>query len=170
MEREQLYQVYQTYWINGGNMIYKERKDIQKLIESHKNKPIWACAYELQNDKNKNGLIQKPVQGEIYENGYRTYFAPYKKGSKSLAKSKEVLADWSRYYADTYEECVELYNSLVDDTIKYFWQRMRECAKDRIEYIDVICNNPEDQPLFDIFIGYNPEDYSNKNITNEEKN
>lgn len=151
-------------------MIYKERKDIQKLIESHKNKPIWACAYELQNDKNKNGLIQKPVQGEIYENGYRTYFAPYKKGSKSLAKSKEVLADWSRYYADTYEECVELYNSLVDDTIKYFWQRMRECAKDRIEYIDVICNNPEDQPLFDIFIGYNPEDYSNKNITNEEKN
>lgn len=151
-------------------MIYKERKDIQKLIESHKNKPIWACAYELQNDKNKNGLIQKPVQGEIYENGYRTYFAPYKKGSKSLAKSKEVLADWSRYYADTYEECVELYNSLVDDTIKYFWQRMRECAKDRIEYIDVICNNPEDQPLFNIFIGYNPEDYSNKNITNEEKN
>lgn len=151
-------------------MIYRERKEVWKLIESHKNKPIWACAYELQNNKNKNGLIQKPVQGEIYKNGYRTYFAPYKKGSKSLAKSKEVLAEYSRYYADTYEECVELYNSLINEKIMYFWQRMRECAKDRIGDIDVICNNPEDQPLFDIFIRYNPEDYSNKNITNKEKN
>ena len=139
-------------------MIYKERKDIWKLIDSHKNKPIWACAYELQGNKNKNGLIQKPVQGEIYGEGYRsTYFAPYKKSSKSLAKSKEVLAGYSRYYADTYEECVELYNSLINEKIMYFWQRMRECAKDRIEDIDVICNNPEDQQLFNIFINYDPE-------------
>ena len=154
VEREQLYQ---AYWISGGCMIYKEGKDIRMLIESHKNKPIWACAYELQNDKNKNGLIQKPVQGEIYKDGYRTYFAPYKKGSKSLAKSKEVLAEYSRCYADTYEECVELYNSLINKNIMYFWQRMRECAKDRIGDIDVICNNPEDQQLFDIFINYDPE-------------
>mgnify|MGYP007016419170 CR=1 FL=1 len=139
-------------------MIYKEEKDIRKLIESHKNKPIWACAYELQGNKNKNCLIQKPVQGEIYGAGYRIYFAPYKKGSKSLAKSKEVLAEYSRYYADTYKECAELYNSLVNDAIKYFWQRMRECAKDTIEDIDIICNDPEDQPLFDIFINYDPED------------
>lgn len=151
-------------------MIYKERKDVEKLIESHKNKPIWACAYELQGNKNKNGLIQKPVQGEIYREDYSTYFAPYKKSSKSLAKSKKVLANLSRYYADTYKECAELYNSLVNDVIRYFWQRMRECAKDRIEDIDIICNDPEDQPLFDIFINYDPEDYSNKNITNKEKN
>lgn len=154
VEQERLYQ---AYWISGGCMIYKERKDIWKLIDSHKNKPIWACAYELQNNKNKNGLIQKPVQGEIYEDGYRSYFAPYKKDSKSLAKSKEVLADLSRYYADTYEECVELYNSLVDEKIMYFWQRMRECAKDKIGDIDTICNNPEDQPLFDIFINHDLE-------------
>lgn len=139
-------------------MIYRERKDIWKLIDSHKNKPIWACAYELQNNKNKNGLIQKPVQGEIYEDGYRSYFAPYKKDSKSLAKSKEVLADLSRYYADTYEECVELYNSLVDEKIMYFLQRMRECAKDMVGDINVVCNNPEDQPLFDIFINHDLED------------
>lgn len=139
-------------------MIYRERKDIWKLIDSHKNKPIWACAYELQNNKNKNGLIQKPVQGEIYEDGYRSYFAPYKKDSKSLAKSKEVLADLSRYYADTYEECVELYNSLVDEKIMYFWQRMKECAKDKIGDIDAICNNSEDQPLFDIIINHDLED------------
>lgn len=138
-------------------MIYKERKDIWKLIDSHKNKPIWACAYELQNNKNKNGLIQKPVQGEIYGEGYRTYFAPYKKGSKSLAKSKEVLAEYSRYYADTYEECVELYNSLINKNIMYFWQRMRECAKDMVGDINVVCNDPEDQQLFDLFINYDPE-------------
>ena len=138
-------------------MIYKERKEVWKLIESHKNKPIWACAYELQNNKNKNGLIQKPVQGEIYENGYRTYFAPYKKGSKSLAKSKEVLAEYSRDYADTYEECVELYNSLINKKIMYFWQRMRECAKDMVGDINVVCNDPEDQQLFNIFINYDPE-------------
>lgn len=139
-------------------MIYRERKDIQKLIELHKNKPIWACAYELQNNKNKNGLVQKPVQGEIYGEDYRIYFAPYKKGSKSLAKSKEVLAEYSRYYADTYEECVELYDSLVNENIMYFWQRMKECAKDKIGDIDVVCNNPEDQPLFDIFINHDLED------------
>ena len=139
-------------------MIYRERKDIQKLIESYKNKPIWACAYELQGNKNKNGLIQKPVQGEIYGEDYRIYFAPYKKDSKSLAKSKEVLAEYSRYYADTYEECVELYNSLVNENIMYFLQRMKECAKDKIGDIDVICNNPEDQPLFDIFINHDLED------------
>lgn len=133
-------------------MIYKERKEVWKLIESHKNKPIWACAYELQGNKNKNSLIQKPIQGEIYEDGYRTYFAPYKKGSKSLAKSKEVLADWSRYYADTYEECVELYNSLINENIMYFWQRMRECAKDMVGDINVVCNDPEDQQLFDLFV------------------
>lgn len=134
-------------------MIYKESKDIRKLIESHKNKPIWACAYELQGDKNKNALIQKPVQGEIYGGGYRTYFAPYKKSSKSLAKSKEVLAEYSRYYADTYEECVELYNSLVNEKIMYFWQRMRECAKDMVDGSEPVCNDPDDQPLFNIFIG-----------------
>lgn len=138
-------------------MIYKERKEVWKLIESHKNKPIWACAYELQNNKNKNGLIQKPVQGEIYEDGYRTYFAPYKKGSKSLAKSKEVLANWSRYYADTYDECVELYNSLVDDTIKYFWQRMRECAKDRIGKSGVKIDSPDEQQVFNICFTQDPE-------------
>lgn len=149
VEREQLYQ---TYWISGGCMIYRERKEVWKLIESHKNKPIWACAYELQNNKNKNGLIQKPVQGEIYKDGYRTYFAPYKKCSKSLAKSKEVLAEYSRYYADTYEECVELYNSLINEKIMYFWQRMRECAKDMVGDINVVCNDPEDQQLFDLFV------------------
>lgn len=134
-------------------MIYKESKDIRKLIESHKNKPIWACAYELQGDKNKNGLIQKPVQGEIYGDGYRTYFAPYKKDSKTLTKSKAVLAEYSRCYADTYEECVELYNSLVNKAVMYFWQRMGECAKDRIDGGKFICDNPDEQPLFDIFIG-----------------
>lgn len=133
-------------------MIYKESKDIRKLIESHKNKPIWACAYELQGDKNKNGLIQKPVQGEIYGDGYRTYFAPYKKDSKTLTKSKAVLAEYSRCYADTYEECVELYNSLVNKAIMYFWRRMGECAKDRIDGGKFICDNPDEQPLFDIFI------------------
>ena len=139
-------------------MIYKEGKDIRKLIETHKNKPIWACAYELQGDKNKNGLIQKPVQGEIYGDGYRTtYFAPYKKGSKSLAKSKEVLAEYSRCYADTYEECVELYNSLVNKAIMYFWRRMGECAKDMIDGGEFVCDNPDEQQLFDIFINYDPE-------------
>ena len=98
------------------------------------------------------------MQGEIYGDGYRTtYFAPYKKGSKSLAKSKEVLAEYSRYYADTYEECVELYNSLVNKAIMYFWHRMRECAKDMIDGGEFVCDNPDEQPLFDIFINYDSE-------------
>lgn len=139
-------------------MIYRERKEIQELIDSRKNKPIWACAYELQNNKNKNGLIQKPVQGEFRNEGYVTYFYHYKKNSKEFAKSKAVQAEWSRYYADTYEECVTLYNTLVNEAIMYFWQRMRDCVKDKIGNDGIKTDNPDEQQVFNIFYTHNLED------------
>lgn len=139
-------------------MIYRERKEIQKLIDLWKNKPIWACAYELQNNKNKNGLIQKPIQGEFCNDGYVTYFYPYKKNSKEFAKSKKVQAEWSRYYADTYEECVELYDTLVNEKIMYFWQRMRDCVKDKIGDYGIRIDDPDEQQVFNVFYTHDLED------------
>lgn len=141
-------------------MIYRNQKEIRKLVESHKNKPIWACAYELQYGKNGNRLVQKPVQGEIYDSGFRTYFAPYRKGSKELAKSKEVLAVWSRYYADTSEECVELYNSLIDDVIRYFWKRISECWKDRIPDPEIKIDTTG---IYDVYIDCDEENKDESN-------
>ena len=90
------------------------------------NTPIWACAYQA-NSKN-SGLIYKcePVQGEIDLGGK---FHKYKRNRK-LASS-EVSAD-SRAYADTYEECLELYNELVQNRIDELNRIIEHTKKDFI--------------------------------------
>lgn len=36
-------------------------------------------------------------------------------------------------YANTYEECVELFNSLVNEKVEWFLQRAEDTKKDLIE-------------------------------------
>lgn len=107
---------------------------------------IWACAYDFDKSKTSHSLIQKPVYGMIRgygwryqdflnvteETSYGTYFVPFKKNSKTeLATSKEVRIE-SRVYADTYEECVELYNELVKERVEWFLRRASEVERDYI--------------------------------------
>lgn len=67
------------------------------------------------------------------EKSYASFFVPFRSGSKTeFAKSKAVRIS-SRVYADTYEECVELFNSLVDEKVKWFLERAEETKKDLIE-------------------------------------
>lgn len=107
-------------------MIYRNYKEIENIKTGTK---LWACAYEFDNNKITMGLISKPIYGMDrgygwnYENIaeeelYASFFVPFRNGSKTeFAKSKAVRI-YSRVYADTYEECVGLFNSLVNEKVK----------------------------------------------------
>lgn len=122
-------------------MIYRNYKEIKNIKPGTK---LWACAYQFDNNKITMGLISKPIYGmargygwdyeEVTEEkSYASFFVPFKSGSKTeFAKSKAVRIS-SRAYADTYEECVELFNSLVDEKVKWFLERAEETKKDLIE-------------------------------------
>lgn len=124
-------------------MIYRYYRDVEKLSPGTK---LWACAYDFDNNKTTMGLISKPVYGMLRgygwnykdeevteEKSYSSFFVPFRKGSEiEFAKSKAVHI-YSRVYADTYEECVELFNSLVDEKVKWFLDRAEETKKDLIE-------------------------------------
>lgn len=107
-------------------MIYRDIAEKRKIEHGTK---IWACAYEFDNSKMQMRFIQKPVFGEI-RRGH--YFIPYKKNGEGLATSKRVRIE-SRQFADTYEECVGLYNRLVQDKIDMFMKRVGETRADFIE-------------------------------------
>lgn len=112
-------------------MIYRDIAEKRKIEPGTQ---IWACAYEFDNSKMQMRFIQKPVFGEIDGDkwGRGHYFIPYKKNGKDLATSKRVSIE-SRQFADTYEECVGLYNRLVQDKIDMFMKRVGETRADFIE-------------------------------------
>lgn len=122
-------------------MIYKNCIEIRNIRPGTK---LWACAYKFDNNKITMGLISKPVYGMVRgygwnykevteEESYASFFVPFKSGSEiEFAKSKAVRIS-SRVYADTYEECVELFNSLVDEKVKWFLERAEETKKDLID-------------------------------------
>lgn len=121
-------------------MIYRNYNEIKNIKPGTK---LWACAYKFDNNKITMGLISKPVYGmargygwdyeEVTEEeSYASFFVPFKRNSEiEFAKSKAVRID-SRMYADTYEECVELFNSLVNEKVEWFLKRAEETKKDLI--------------------------------------
>lgn len=122
-------------------MMYRNYSEINNIKTGAK---LWACAYEFDNNKTTMNLISKPVYGMVrgygwnYENtteedSYASFFVPFRSGSeKEFAKSKAVCI-LSRAYADTYEECIDLFNSLVNEKIKWLLERAEETKKDLIE-------------------------------------
>jgi len=110
-------------------MKYLYRRDIQKISP---NTPIWACAYK-ESESNKSLILNcKPVRGEITED---EKFIEYK--SNGRLSRKIVYAD-SRKYADTYEECVELYNSLVQERIDGLLNIISYAKKDFIDNTETL--------------------------------
>ena len=88
------------------------------------NKPVWACAYHVNNNDSYHYLIKQPVLGMVV-GAYISYSNPFhelKKNGEIKSKSVQCI---SRQYADTYEECVELYNYLIDKEL----QRLEEVKK-----------------------------------------
>lgn len=90
-------------------------------------RPIWACAYKIDNQTGRSILRQVPVQGEI--RGDRFYV--YKKDG-TLRRTGDVWAGY-RWYADTYEECVEAYNRLVNKRKEILLTKLEETEMDFIK-------------------------------------
>lgn len=90
-------------------------------------RPIWACAYKIDNQTGRSILRQVPVQGEI--RGDRFYV--YKKDG-TLRRTGDVWAGY-RWYADTYEECVEAYNRLVNKRKEILLTKLAETEMDFIK-------------------------------------
>lgn len=98
---------------------------------------IWACAYEFDCNKESKKYIQKPVYG-IFVDGWSdtkgddiSFFTTINKNGHP-SRSKKVHL-YAREYADTEEECIKLYNSLVQMKIDYFQQRIEEVKKEFIK-------------------------------------
>jgi len=90
------------------------------------NVEIWGCAYSTNNTEKTMALRKKPVKGIIKEDGR---FYEFKKDSKTL-KESGVINYTSRYYADTKEECVEIYNSLIDKQVSFLRSLLDKCIDD----------------------------------------
>ncbi|RHB42190.1 hypothetical protein DW886_16870 [Enterocloster aldenensis] len=108
-------------------MKYKYMSDIGKITE----KEIWACAYKEDPENGSMRLKCLPTKGILLrKNGYSVKFVPLKTDG-TLRKSGDVCAG-SRKYADTYEECKELYNELIQDYIDQLEHRIDEAKKEFI--------------------------------------
>lgn len=90
-------------------------------------RPIWACAYKIDNQTGRSILRQVPVQGEIM--GDRFYV--YKKDG-TLRRTGDVWAGY-RWYVDTYEECVKAYNRLVNKRKEILLTKLAETEMDFIK-------------------------------------
>ena len=110
-----------------------------KVDDAPRNTPIWAVAYSVDNNNERHILRCLPTQGEILKYEQIKYccscsdrFCPYKKDKQGYVMSKSVEYR-NRYYADTYEEAVEMYNELVDKRINDLNQAIIQAQSDRIE-------------------------------------
>ena len=99
---------------------------------------LWACAYDEDNNYEYTHLGQKPVKGIVLSNEGeykckrwtdKLFFRLNKEG-KPIKSSVVSLS--ARKYADTYEECVEIYNSLVNRRIEYLKSIIKRAEDDII--------------------------------------
>lgn len=100
--------------------------------------PVWGCAYDVNNDNMHNYLRKEPVIGIVKGNGsnrYRTFDVFYELNKKGEIKKSSKVYVRSRQYADTYEECVELYNSLIDKALKDLEEVRKYHEQNKIEVL-----------------------------------
>jgi len=93
-----------------------------KSTKAPKDKPIWACTYSEKTTCD----IKKPVYGMIIG----SQFFEFEKNNIDLRKCGVSI--YAREYADTYEECVELYNSLIMKEIEFLNVLIEDCKDDLI--------------------------------------
>lgn len=109
----------------GGRVIRPE--EFESIEAIPENKPIWACAYETTSTKENMSLKCVPIKGIISEGK----FIPYKKNGELKMSGK---VSWhSRSYADTYEECVELYNFFVRKQMEQLEKLLKETESNLIK-------------------------------------
>lgn len=108
----------------------KYEQQIGVPFEVPLNTPLWATDYLINDDNLVARLKCQPILGEVISierfskevkaSKYPTYsnyiFVPYKIGTTTFRNSGFVDV-WSRHYADTEEEAIEIYNELVQKRI-----------------------------------------------------
>lgn len=110
---------------------------------------IYACAYSYTGTKEHRRFFSEPTLGILSytdkpyfkdtinkADSQIRYFIPYKKNSKdlsydNLAFSKAVKLD-ARYYAETEQECKEIYNSLIQRNIDWHLSEIELLKKNLI--------------------------------------
>lgn len=88
-------------------MIYNKYGDVPRDTD------VWACAYSPTYSEKNMCYKKEPVLGKIINN----HFFEYKKDGVTIKTSSKVSI-YAREYTDTLEECVDLYNSLIDKHVK----------------------------------------------------
>ena len=107
---------YKTYgYSTGGSLKYLTYKILEKACLQYDenkiedNKDVYAFAY-LEDERARN-FFCRPVKGRIVD----CMFYEYKKNGDL---KKKGVGCFARIYADTYEEAVEGFNTLVNTRIK----------------------------------------------------
>ena len=88
-------------------------------------KKVWAYACELHKTTTGRMNLHPPVFGVLDD----YCFTPIGKNGK-LANSKQVK-QYTREYAETYEEAKEKYNKKIDDVIKYYEEQIERLKKNK---------------------------------------
>ena len=86
--------------------------DVDDIKNFPNDKDIWAFAYK--EDERALNYICRPVKGRIKKKD--KYFYEYKVNGECLKKNGVTI--YARYFADTYEEAVAGFNTLVNQRIK----------------------------------------------------
>lgn len=91
---------------------------------------VYGCAYQINNENLAARLRCLPVKGMIVPGRWSFNFAELTKRGEPRTSG---LVDYgSRHYADTYEECVEIYNSLVQKRIDKLVDMQNDAKMDLI--------------------------------------
>lgn len=97
--------------------------------------PVWGCAYDVNNDNMYNYLRKEPVLGIVKDIRSKHFDIFYEINKKGEIKKYSKVYVSSRQYADTYEECVELYNSLIDKALKNLEEVRKYHEQNKIEVL-----------------------------------
>lgn len=95
------------------------------------NTPLWAFAYDVDNNVDRRVAISKPVRGEVIKEGEKRRFYSYYKNTNKLKTVGGVKVS-SRNYAETKDEAVEGYNLLVQNRISSLHSEIMNAQKDFI--------------------------------------
>ena len=91
---------------------------------------IWACAFDVDLDRWEGSIVrlkQEPILGRIIDG----YFYPYKKNIASGLQKNGVRKS-ARKFANTYDECVSIYNGLITKKIEKL-----QAAINDLEYLKI---------------------------------
>ena len=84
--------------------------------------PLWACNYGFDIVQWGKEKTQEPILGEIEQGGFGyddLAFIPYTKSGKKAKNNRAAAYFTQYYYADTKEECQELFTEILEKKIQW---------------------------------------------------